>query len=54
MKKYEKYVELADELEQYSTVRKGEISRLTHRAAEAIDDLVGELRVSGKEEDDGK
>ena len=48
---YREYSELAAELKDYSEKRKGEISRLSYRAALAIDTLVGRLKILEGEDD---
>ena len=48
------YKELVERLKQYSYERKGEIAKLTHDAAMAIDVLMARVKVLEKDFDDGK
>ena len=54
MANYQDYSNLAEELKRYSYERKGEIARLTYRAALAIDTMVARLKELERERDDGK
>jgi hypothetical protein len=48
------YKELVDRLREYSYSRKGEIAKLTHDAAIAIDVLMARVKILEQEVDDGK
>ena len=54
MTDYQDYTDLSEELKQYSGKRKGELARLTYRAALAIDTMVARLKELEREGDDGK